>query len=143
MKSIQANLGSPENNTINKAGQGHGLQFVIPGQSYFNDNKEWYSPAFYVRKFKTCVRAELNTETGGLTWSLIVLGTERSKCGDVLEGEIKGFLTIDFCLPCVNKPSEMYMHYVLTASSGKFVPKKLQTLLVFIRPYTHMLCNKC
>ncbi len=65
LKSIQTNLGSSQNK-ISRDGEEHGLQFSVPPESFFKDNKEWYSPAFYVKKLKVCVRAKLNTETDGL-----------------------------------------------------------------------------
>ncbi len=142
LKSIQMKLGSSQNK-INEKGIEHGLQFSIPTESYFEDNGEWYSPAFYVKDFKTCVQARYLPHSGLLEWALVVLGTERGRCGDVLKGYIEDSL-IEFNLPCVKNPSEMYMHNVIKRDCGKIKSKPQPlTLTVYISEMSDMLCYKC
>ena len=141
LKSIQTKLGSSQNK-INEKGIEHGLQFSIPAESYFKNNREWYSPAFYVRDFKVCVQARYIPHSGLLDWALVILGTERGECGDILEGQIEDLL-IDFNLPCVNEPSEMYMHNVIKGNcTGEMKPKPQPLTLTVYLSNTFMLC-KC
>ena len=113
LKSIQSKLDSSQNK-INDEGIEHGLQFSIPAESYFEDNKKWYSPTFYVRDFKVCVQARHISYRGPLEWALVVLGTVKGICGESLHGKIED-IQIKFVLPCVYNPSEMYMHNVIKA----------------------------
>ena len=140
LTSIQSNLDSSQNKIIER-GIEHGLQFSIPAENYFKDNREWYSPAFYVKDFKTCVQVRYIPHSGLLDWALVVLGTERGECGDVLKGQIEDSL-IEFNLPCVNDPSEMYMHNVLKRDCGK-IKSKLQPLIltVYICEMSAVLCR--
>ena len=142
LKSIQTKLGSSQNK-INDEGIEHGLQFSIPAESYFEDNKKWYSPTFYVRDFKTCVQVRYIPHSGLLEWALVVLGTERGRCGEILQGHIEDSL-IEFNLPCVNNPSEMYMHNVLKRDCGK-IKSKLQPLIltVYISEMSDTSCDTC
>ncbi len=144
LKSIQTNLGSAENK-INNEGIKHGLQFSIPTESYFKGNREWYSPAFYVRDFKTCVLARYTPYSGELEWALVVLGTERDVCGDILQGRIEDSI-IEFNLPCVKEdPSEMYMHNVIKGECEKVIKSKHRplALTVYIRPRLFKSCDRC
>ena len=114
--SIQSKLNFSQNK-ITERDIEHGLQFSIPAESYFKDNRDWYSPTFYMRDFKVCVRARYLPHSGLLDWALVVLGTKRDRCEDILHGIIEDeAVVIDFNLPCVNDPSEMYMHNVIEAS---------------------------
>ncbi len=129
---------------INDEGIEHGLQFSIPTESYFKDNREWYSPAFYVRDFKTCVLARYNPRSGELEWALVVLGTERGKCGDILHGQIENSL-IEFNLPCAHDPSEMYMYNVIKGEcDGEIKPKPQPlSLTVYIYTLISLFCDRC
>ena len=142
LKSIQTSLGQ---NKINKKGIEYGLQFTIPAESYFKDNREWYSPAFYVRYFKVCVLARYILHSGLLEWALVVLGTERDMCEDILQGKIEDSI-IEFDLPCASNPSKMYMHNVIKArKNSEIKPKPYpMTLTIFISEmieYVH--CFHC
>ncbi len=143
LKSIQTNLGSAENK-INDEGIKHGLQFSIPTESYFKDNREWYSPAFYVRDFKVCVLARYTPPSGILKWALVVLGTERDTCGDFLQGRIEDSI-IEFNIPCVNDPSEMYMHNVIKGECEKVIKSKRRplALTVYICLGVNKICDRC
>ncbi len=143
LKSIQSNLDSSQNK-ITKRGIEHGLQFSIPAESYFKDNREWYSPAFYVNDFKVCVQARYFPRISKLGWALVVLGTERGRCGDILIGHFEDSL-IEFNIPCVKDvPSEIYMHNVI---KGESVKSNLQsvtlTLTVHISKNIVSLCDRC
>ena len=143
LKSIRTNLGSSENK-ITDEGIEHGLQFSIPTESYFKDNREWYSPAFYVKDFKVCVQARYFPRISKLGWALVVLGTERGRCEDILKGKIEGSITIfNFRLPCVNDSSKMYMHNVIKVLGGtktKLTPPPI-TITIFINGLQN--CQRC